>query len=105
MDMMGIFGLINFFFAVVIGLYFFNLLKQQQGTKTAVDRESKKEMEKLHKLKAISLTEPLAERTRPASFSDLIGQEDGIKALRAAPGTESQHVIIYGPPEGHCCRS
>jgi len=99
MDMMGIFGLINFFFAVVIGLYFFNLLKQQQGTKTAVDRESKKEMEKLHKLKAISLTEPLAERTRPASFSDLIGQEDGIKALRAALcGPNPQHVIIYGPP-------
>lgn len=99
MDLMGIFGLVNFFFAVVIGLYFYNLLKQQQGNKTAVDRESKKEMEKLHKLKAISLTEPLAERTRPASFSDLVGQEDGIKALRAALcGPNPQHVIIYGPP-------
>ena len=30
MDLMGIFGLVNFFFAVVIGLYFYNLLKQQQ---------------------------------------------------------------------------
>ena len=99
MDLMGIFGLINFFFAIVIGLYFFNLLKQQQGTKSAVDRESKKELEKLRKLKAVSLTEPLAERTRPATFSDIIGQEDGIKALRAALcGPNPQHVIIYGPP-------
>lgn len=99
MDLMGIFGLINFFFAIVIGLYFFNLLKQQQGTKSAIDRESKKEMEKLRKLKAVSLTEPLAERTRPATFAEIIGQEEGIKALRAALcGSNPQHVIIYGPP-------
>ncbi len=99
MDLMGIFGLINFFFAIVIGLYFFNLLKQQQGTKSAIDRESKKEMEKLRKLKAVSLTEPLAERTRPATFAEIIGQEEGIKALRAALcGPNPQHVIIYGPP-------
>ena len=99
MDLMGIFGLINFFFAIVIGLYFFNLLKQQQGTKSAIDRESKKEMEKLRKLKAVSLTEPLAERTRPATFAEIIGQEEGIKALRAALcGPNPQHVIVYGPP-------
>src|SRR5690606_5978187 len=43
--------------------------------------------------------EPLAERTRPATFFDIIGQEDGIKALRAALcGPNPQHVIIYGPP-------
>ncbi len=99
MDMMGIFGVINLFFAVVIGLYFWNLLRQQQGTKTAVDRESRKELEKLHKLNAISLTEPLAEKTRPNVFSEIIGQDDGLKSLRAALcGPNPQHVIIYGPP-------
>jgi len=99
MDLMTIFGLVNFFFAIVIGLYFWNLLRQQQGTKSAVDRESKKEMEHLLKLKAISLTEPLAEKTRPTDFKDIIGQEDGLKALRAALcGPNPQHVIIYGPP-------
>ena len=99
MDMMGIFGLINLFFAIVIGLYFWNLLRQQQGTKTAVDRESRKELEKLHKLKAISLTEPLAEKTRPNDFSEIIGQDDGLKSLRAALcGPNPQHVIVYGPP-------
>lgn len=95
----NILGLINLFFAVVIGLYFWNLLRAQQGNRVVVDRESRKEMEKLQKLRSISLTEPLAERTRPTKFEDIIGQEDGIKALRAALcGPNPQHVIIYGPP-------
>ncbi|NLJ81168.1 MAG: ATP-dependent protease LonB [Firmicutes bacterium] len=97
--MVGILGLINFFFAVVIGLYFWNLLKQQQGTKSAVDRESRHELEKLRKLKSISLSEPLSELTRPKGFQEIVGQDDGLKALRAALcGPNPQHVIIYGPP-------
>src|SRR5690625_3073942 len=99
MDMMGIFGFINFFFAVVIGLYFLNLLRGQQSNRNAIERESRKELEKLHKLKQVSLTEPLAEKTRPGALADIIGQEEGLKALRAALcGPNPQHVIIYGPP-------
>lgn len=95
----NILGLVNLFFAVVIGLYFWNLLRAQQGNRIAVDRESRKEMDKLQKLRSICLTEPLAERTRPAKFEDIIGQDDGIKALRAALcGPNPQHVIVYGPP-------
>lgn len=91
--------LIQFFFAVIIGIYFWNLLKSQQGTRVAVERESKKEMDKLQRLREISLTEPLAEKTRPATFADIVGQEDGLKALRAALcGPNPQHVIVYGPP-------
>lgn len=91
--------MIQLFFTIVIGLYFLNLLKSQQGNKSAVDRESKKEMEKLRKLKDIRLTEPLSEKTRPCSLSEIIGQEQGLKALRAALcGPNPQHVIIYGPP-------
>ena len=45
------------------------------------------------------MTEPLAERVSPSSFKDIVGQDDGIKALRAALcGPNPQHVIIYGPP-------
>lgn len=99
MDLMAIFGLVNFFFAVVIGLYFWNLLRTQQVSRSAVERESRKELEKLNRLKAIKLSEPLAEKTRPTSLEDIIGQEDGLKALRAALcGPNPQHVIIYGPP-------
>lgn len=90
---------IQFFFAIVIGLYFWNLLRSQQGNRVAVERESKKEMDKLQKLRSISLTEPLAEKTRPTTFAEIVGQEDGLKALRAALcGPNPQHVLVYGPP-------
>ncbi len=91
--------IIQLFFAIVIGMYFLNLLKSQQGNKIAVERESKKEMEKLQRLREIALSEPLSEKTRPTSFQDIIGQEEGIKALKASLcGPNPQHVIIYGPP-------
>ncbi|MDI3548045.1 MAG: ATP-dependent Lon protease [Halanaerobiales bacterium] len=94
-----VFSVIQFFFAVVIGLYFWNMLRSQQGTKKAVIKESKSELNKLRAMRRISLTEPLAEKTRPASFKDIIGQEEGIEALKAAIcGPNPQHVIIYGPP-------
>ena len=100
MDFAGnIFGLINLFFGIVIGLYFWNLLRTQQGNRVAVDRESRKEMEKLQKLRSISLTEPLSEKTRPTTLKEIIGQEEGLRALRAALcGPNPQHVIMYGPP-------
>ena len=50
-------------------------------------------------MRAIRLSEPLAERVRPQTFEDIIGQEEGIRALRAILcGPNPQHVIIYGPP-------
>ncbi|WP_334076036.1 MULTISPECIES: ATP-dependent protease LonB [Paenibacillus] len=99
MDLSVILMSVQMFFAVVIGLYFWNQLRNQKGNRTAVDRESRKEMEKLRKLRAISLTKPLAERTRPASLSDIVGQKDGLRALKAALcSANPQHVIIYGPP-------
>ncbi|WP_335869153.1 ATP-dependent protease LonB [Bacillus sp. 2205SS5-2] len=91
--------LIQLFFGVIIGLYFWNLLRNQRTQKVSIDRESKKEMEQLRQLRSIKLSEPLAEKVRPTSFEDIIGQEDGIQALRAALcGPNPQHVIIYGPP-------
>jgi ATP-dependent Lon protease len=90
---------IQLFFGIIIGLYFWNLLKSQRIQKVSIDKESRKEMEQLRKLRSISLTEPLAEKVRPKSFADIVGQEDGIKALKAALcGPNPQHVIIYGPP-------
>lgn len=84
---------------VVMGLYFFNALKGQQSNKVVIDKENKKEMEKLRKMRNVSLTEPLTEKSRPATFDEIIGQEKGIKALQAALcGPNPQHVIIYGPP-------
>jgi len=95
----GILTYIQLFFAIVIGLYFWNLLRSQQGSKFAVERESRKESERLRKLRMIKLSEPLSEKTRPAKFDEIIGQQEGLKALRAALcGPNPQHVLIYGPP-------
>ena len=95
----GVITFIQVFFAVIIGLYFWNLLKTQQGSRIVVERESKKELEKLQRMRSISLTEPLAEKTRPTKFSEIIGQEEGLKSLRAALcGPNPQHVLVYGPP-------
>jgi ATP-dependent Lon protease len=99
MSWTGIALFVQLFFGIIIGLYFWNLLKNQRTQKVSIDKESKKEMEQLRKMRAISLTEPLAEKVRPSSFDDIVGQEDGIKALKAALcGPNPQHVIIYGPP-------
>lgn len=62
-------------------------------------KNSDKEYQKLRALRATTLTIPLSERTRPTSLSDIVGQEDGIRALKAALcGANPQHVLIYGPP-------
>jgi Lon-like ATP-dependent protease len=91
--------LVQVFFAVVIGLYFLGLLRGQRTSRSAIEKESRKELEKLRKLRTISLTQPLSERTRPAALSDIVGQSEGLKALKAALcGPNPQHVLIYGPP-------
>ncbi|WP_079509939.1 ATP-dependent protease LonB [Mesobacillus jeotgali] len=99
MSWTGIALFIQLFFGIIIGLYFWNLLRNQRTQKVSIDRESRKEMEQLRKMRSVSLSEPLAEKVRPSSFKDIVGQEDGIKALKAALcGPNPQHVIIYGPP-------
>ncbi len=84
---------------VVVGLYFYRQLKEQKRQEPAVRRESNREMEKLNRMRAIRLSEPLAERVRPSSFEEVVGQADGIKSLQAILcGAHPQHVLIYGPP-------
>lgn len=91
--------MIQLFFAVVIGLYFWNLLKGQQSRKTVLVKESEKEMAKLRQMRNCRLSEPLSSLTRPNSFHDVVGQDEGLEILRSALcGPNPQHVIIYGPP-------
>lgn len=73
--------------------------KTTHNQRVVIDKESKKEMENLNKLRNIKLSEPLTEKSRPKEFKEVIGQEKGIMALKAAIcGPNPQHVIIYGPP-------
>lgn len=91
--------LIQLAVTLVVGVYFYRQLKQQKRNTPAVRREGTKEMEKLNKMRTVHLSEPLAERVRPAEFSDIVGQEEGIKSLKAILcGANPQHVLIYGPP-------
>ncbi|CUO93558.1 ATP-dependent protease LonB [Clostridium sp. NSJ-49] len=84
---------------VLFIVYLFNNNKANRSKTVVIDKENKKEMDKLLKLRSIKLTEPLTEKSRPKEFEEIIGQEEGIKALQAAIcGPNPQHVIIYGPP-------
>lgn len=95
----GVVMVVQLVFTIIIGLYFWGMLKSQQGTKSSVELESHKELEKLKKMRKIALTTPLSEKTRPTNFEEIIGQKEGIKALRAALcGPNPQHVLIYGAP-------
>lgn len=79
--------------------YIINSNKGQNNNKVVIERENAKEMDKLKKLRSIQLTQPLTEKSRPINFEEIVGQEEGIKALKAALcGPNPQHVIIYGPP-------
>jgi Lon-like ATP-dependent protease len=83
----------------VVGVYFFKQLRKEKKATPEKKRDGGKEMEKLQKMRAIRLSEPLSERVRPAAFADIIGQQDGIKALKVLlNGPNPQHIIIYGPP-------
>lgn len=84
---------------LVVGVYFFRQLRKESRSEPAARRESGREMEKLRRMRAIRLSEPLAERVRPTSLADVVGQEDGIRSLKAILcGANPQHVLIYGPP-------
>lgn len=90
---------VQLFFGLIIGLYFLNLYKTQKSQKSSIEKESRMQMNKLQQMRSISLTMPLSEKTRPTAFEDIVGQEDGIRALKAAIcGKNPQHVLIYGPP-------
>ena len=87
------------FFTMVIGVYFFIKLRNESFGGTANNEESKKQAERLHLMRHVSLTEPLSEQVRPHDMEEIVGQADGIKALKAALcGKNPQHIIIYGPP-------
>lgn len=73
--------------------------RPQKNREVVIDRENTKELNNLNKLRQITLSKPLTEKSRPSTFDEIIGQEKGIKALKAALcGPNPQHVIIYGPP-------
>lgn len=85
--------------SILLYIYMSKSFASKKKDNSVLEKENEKEMEKLNKLRMIKLTEPLTEKSRPSNLEEIIGQENGIKALKAALcGPNPQHVIIYGPP-------
>lgn len=85
--------------SILFYIYMSKSFASKKKDNSVLEKENEKEMEKLNKLRMIKLTEPLTEKSRPSNLEEIIGQEKGIKALKAALcGSNPQHVIIYGPP-------
>ncbi|HAT4364016.1 TPA: ATP-dependent protease LonB [Clostridium perfringens] len=85
--------------SILFYIYMSKSFANKKKDNNVLEKENEKEMEKLNKLRMIKLTEPLTEKSRPSNLEEVIGQEKGIKALKAALcGPNPQHVIIYGPP-------
>ena len=63
---------------------FFESPEESAGKQGCRRKGIKKRAGESSEIAEISLTEPLSEKTRPTKFEDIIGQEEGIKALKAA---------------------
>lgn len=94
---------ITFFMQLTVTLLICMYFVMQIKSNGITDREMKSdyaaEAEALNRLRHIRLNEPMNEVARPSSLNEIIGQDEGIKALRSALwGKNPQHIIIYGPP-------
>lgn len=93
--------LLQLIVSIFLGIYMYRQIKLQGGGSSATPQgiHSRQDMEKLNKMRSIHLTEPLSECVRPNCMEDIIGQQEGIQALRAVLCSRNpQHVLIYGPP-------
>ena len=90
---------VQLFFSCVIGMYFLLQLKSQTTSKSNIYKDSLVKWEKMQALRKVALTPPLSEKVRPKSEKDIIGQADGLQALKIALcGPSPQHILIYGSP-------
>ena len=85
--------------SLIVGVYFFRQLRRDRDARPARCREARAEAEHVRRLRSIRLSRPLNEAVRPRSFDEIVGQEEGVRALKAVLcGENPQHVLIYGPP-------
>ena len=87
-------------FSAITGLILKKARQREGLIPTAAPGNGEKEaLSKLTALRERHLTPPLSELARPGALSEVLGQEEGLRALRAALlGPNPQHVLLYGPP-------
>jgi len=91
--------LIQLAVTLIMGVYFYRQIKSQSGQAPATKVNSRREMERLTKLRQTRLSLPLNEQVRPLALEDIVGQEEGVRAMQASLcGANPQHIIVYGPP-------
>ena len=61
----------EFFFTIVIGIYFLTQLTSNKNDYSAMEKDSKEELERLNAMRKNKLTEPLTEQARPKSLNAL----------------------------------
>ncbi len=90
---------VQVFLIIMIGLFVFMSQKSNRVIKIDTHDGEDEKYEQIQKMRKISLAQPLAEKMRPKSEEDIIGQEDGLLALKIALCAKNpQHIIIYGSP-------
>ncbi len=90
---------IQVLFMLILSAYFVSLQKSHRHSQQLLRLDAQKEREKLAKMRSIALSIPLSEKIRPQRLSEVVGQQEGIRALRAALcGAHPQHILLYGPP-------
>ncbi len=78
----------------LIGLLVYFRSRRVEPKREAKPKQNVQELQRLLQLRARKLSVPLCEMTRPVCFKEIIGQDEGIKALKAALcGPNPQHVL------------
>lgn len=73
------------------------ILEEETGTTETL--QSKQKLEKLEALDRIQLTAAAMQVVRPQKLSDIIGQDQAVKALASRMASPyPQHILLYGPP-------
>ncbi|MGL4363407.1 MAG: ATP-dependent protease LonB [Cellulosilyticaceae bacterium] len=89
----------QFLFMGVMGIFFMMQYRNTKPTRVNVHKDTAEKLQKMQDLRKIKLNEPLTEKMRPKTENDIVGQEEGIRALKNALCTPNpQHIIIYGSP-------
>ena len=99
--LMNVILIVQLTVTIVVGVYFYRQMRAQSAPERAAQAGGKAQADwrRLNALRRIHLSEPLSEQVRPARMEDIVGQGEGVEALRAVlSGPNPQHVLIYGPP-------
>lgn len=73
------------------------ILEEEAGT--IETPQSKQKLEKLEAMDRIQLTAAAMQVVRPQQLSDIIGQDQAVKALASRMASPyPQHILLYGPP-------